>query len=82
MFLKERLYKNTMPKTMSKIAQGLTAPKEVTVKEDQSIYNDRPVTKWPVPDRPTTAETLNKSFRSRSQKTDAGHAIAHHTTQL
>ena len=34
MFLKERLYKNTMPKTMSKIGQGLTAPKEVTIKED------------------------------------------------
>lgn len=35
-----------------------------------------------MPDRPTTAETLNKSFRSRSQRTDAGHAIAHHKTQL
>lgn len=35
MFLKERLYKNTMPKTLSNISKGLlTQPKTVKIKED------------------------------------------------
>lgn len=58
----------------------LGKPKVVTIKEDKEIYNDRPVTKWPVPDRPTTSETLHKSFRS--EKTNATASIKHHQTQL
>ena len=90
MFLKERLYKNTMPLTMSSTAKGLvyprskgdltTQPKVVTIKEDEELYNDKPVLKFRKVDRPTTAETLHKSFRS--EKTDVTATIKHHQTNL
>ena len=71
-----------MPKTLSNVTKGLlaTQPKSVTIKEDEEIYNDRPVMKFPVPDRPTTSEILNKNFRS--EKTNATASIKHHQTQL
>ena len=71
MFLKERLYKNTMPKPQySQVTKGLlTQPKAVTVKEDAQIYENRqPVAHFPLPDRPTTGEILHRSFRT--EKTD------------
>ena len=83
MFLKERLYKNTMPKTISNVTKGLlsmTHPKQVSIKTDQEIYNDKPVMKFPVQDRPTSSELLNKHFRS--EKTDVQHTLKHHQTQL
>ena len=83
MFLKERLYKNTMPKTLSNVTKGLlaTQPPTIKVKKDEEIFNEKPVMKFPVPDRPTTAETLNNNFRS--QKTaDVRATLQHHQTQL
>ena len=69
-----------MPKSYSNIHKELTKPKQVTIKEDEELYNDRPVTKWPVPDRPTTSEILNKNFRT--DKTDARASLQHHQTNL
>ena len=81
MFLKERLYKNTMPKTLSNVTKGLLAkPALVEVKNDEQIYNDKPVMKFPILDKPTSSERLNKNFRS--DKTNATHSLKHHQTQL
>ena len=81
MFLKERLYRNVMPKTLSNTAKGLLGqPREVPIRKDTEVYNDNPVMKFPVPDRPTSSELLNKHFRS--EKTDVTHTLKHHQTQL
>ena len=50
------------------------------IKEDTEIYNDRPVMKFPVPDRPTSSQILNKNFRT--DKSDVTHTLKHHQTQL
>lgn len=81
MFLKERLYKNTMPKpAYSHITKELlTQPKTVTIKEDPKAVdysNRQPKAHFPLPDRPTTSEILHRSFKS--EKTLPQESIKHH----
>ena len=86
MFLKERLYRGTMPKTISNVSKGLLSqPKTVKVKADEEIYNEKPVMKFPVKDVVNSSALLNKNFRSDrrgAEKTDVTHTLKHHQTQL
>ena len=50
--------------------------KTVGFQEDQEIYNDKPVRKWPVPDPTNSSKILHTM---QSQKTDAAEALRYRT---